>query len=50
MTNRFPGLQLEEYVIMPNHFHGLLFLDEKRDLEGEAARVQPGSLGAMVRD
>lgn len=49
MTNRFPGLRLEEYIVMPNHFHGLLFLNEKRDLEEEAASVQSGSLGAMVR-
>lgn len=49
MPNRFPGLRLEEHITMPNHFHALLFLDKKRDLEEGAAKVQPGSLGAMIR-
>ncbi len=49
MANRFPGLRLEEYIVMPNHFHGLLFLDEKRNLEEETVQSQRGSLGAIVR-
>ncbi|MFT3753622.1 MAG: hypothetical protein QM800_12360 [Paludibacter sp.] len=24
LTNRFPNIVLHEYVVMPNHFHGIL--------------------------
>lgn len=31
IPNRFPNVVLDEYVIMPNHFHGILFIDDCRD-------------------
>ncbi|MCF7834502.1 transposase [Candidatus Gracilibacteria bacterium] len=31
ITNHFPNIELDEYVIMPNHIHGILFLHEKNN-------------------
>ncbi len=28
LPHRFPGIELDEYVIMPNHFHGIIFITE----------------------
>lgn len=25
LTDKFPNVQLDEYVIMPNHFHGIIY-------------------------
>ncbi len=26
MKNKFPNIELDEYIIMPNHFHGILII------------------------
>jgi len=31
ITNHFPNVELDEYVVMPNHIHGILFLHEKNN-------------------
>jgi putative transposase len=52
LPDRFPFLQLDEYVIMPDHFHGILYLlPEERPGEHE---VRPygtanGSLGRIIQ-
>jgi putative transposase len=35
LPNRFPGLRLDECVVMPNHFHALLILDAKSQTVGQ---------------
>jgi REP element-mobilizing transposase RayT len=35
LKNRFPNIELHEYVIMPNHFHGIL------EIVGATTRVAP---------
>ena len=50
LTGRFPGVLLDEFVIMPNHVHGIIIF-------GPTARVPPGrgaassapTLGQIVR-
>ena len=49
-------VSLDAYVVMPNHFHGILLLhDEKRAIQRVAptekdrpAGLMPGSIGAIV--
>src|SRR6266404_2099154 len=49
------GTRLHEFVIMPNHLHGIVEICAKlgrssaAPLRGTAASVQAGSLGAIVR-
>lgn len=30
LPDKFPGVMLDEYVIMPNHFHGIIVIDNVR--------------------
>ena len=43
LTDRFPNVQLHEYVIMPNHFHGILEI-----VPDVGANVGVGIVGANV--
>lgn len=36
----FPNVDLDEYIIMPNHFHGILFIIDD-DVEAQHAVPQP---------
>ena len=36
LTNKFPSVETDEYVVMPNHFHGIL------TIVGADLRVRPG--------
>lgn len=58
MGQRFAHIELDEFVVMPDHVHGILLLKdlkativETTDSKASAAqiRVVPGSLGAVVR-
>lgn len=48
-----PNIQLDVFVIMPNHIHGLVFVQESSprptDRAQHAAPLRAGSLGAFVR-
>jgi len=35
LTKRFPFLELEEFVVMPNHLHGILIINERGTAEDE---------------
>jgi REP element-mobilizing transposase RayT len=47
-----PDVTVDEFVIMPNHLHGILILHDKEINVGATRRVaptiKPGSLGAIV--
>jgi len=50
-----PGVRLDEWVVMPNHLHGILVLDPeplvqapRRAEAAPQARLQPNSIGSIV--
>jgi putative transposase len=47
LGRKFPSVQTDEYVVMPNHLHGILVIEETRpvgaDLVGADLRVCPGT-------
>ena len=51
----FPNVELDAFIVMPSHIHGIIFLNENVVWAQHAApirhefRVRPGSLGAIVR-
>lgn len=59
IPNHHPYVAIDEFVVMPNHVHGILFLEasdaEQRrtqqaaPLQRSRPRVEPGALGAIVR-
>lgn len=50
LPSRFPGLLIEDFVMMPNHLHGILMLGEQEgDRDQESSQVEPGSIGAIIR-
>lgn len=52
LATRRPGIQLDEFVIMPDHFHAIILLPDSRALpapNGHSALYRPPkSLGAIV--
>jgi putative transposase len=44
LTDRFPGLVLDEFVLMPNHLHGIIFLPSCKSSDDKLP-----SLGEIVR-
>lgn len=52
MPKRFPNVVLGEFVLMPNHFHGILFLTEPPDvgapLVGAHADERNDNVGAPL--
>ena len=51
LPSHFPRIQLDAFVVMPNHVHGILFIQETGSAErlASTSNVAPGSLGALVR-
>ncbi|HXH21327.1 MAG TPA: transposase [Dehalococcoidia bacterium] len=50
IPSHFPHVQLDAFVVMPNHIHGILhLLDHGPDGTPIPGRVLPGSLSAVVR-
>ena len=63
MPNHFDGVYLDEYVIMPNHVHGIIIIDKpRRDVACYVSTInddvnktmsnlspKPGTLSAIVR-
>ena len=51
LYERFPGIELDEYIIMPNHLHGIIVLSEdfrKRMRTGNEQQRMP-TLSQIVR-
>lgn len=58
LGQRFGHVELDEFVVMPDHVHGILLLTDVKDSSSETnpadepsaqPHVEPGSLGAIVR-
>lgn len=47
----YPFVELDEFVIMPNHVHGILFFNrpDKTDWNANKFGSQSGNLGAVIR-
>jgi len=53
LPERFPNVALDEYMIMPNHFHGIIVLEDANERRGEPC-VRPygthvGSVSRIVQ-
>ena len=42
-----PGVRIDSFIVMPDHIHGILFLDHQRP--HAVGIIAPGCLGAIVR-
>ena len=50
ILEHFSNVVLDEYVIMPNHIHGILILNESAvSLQEQFGKPVPGSLSTIVR-
>ncbi|MGB8689081.1 MAG: transposase [Microcoleus sp.] len=60
LPNNFPQIELDDFVIMPNHLHGIICLIDRPDLMTPQTNIAPintmpngtkkGSLGAIVQN
>lgn len=41
LSERFENIQLDEFVIMPNHFHGLIFINNGKDTGLASLEINP---------
>ena len=49
LPNHFSHVRIDEFVVMPDHFHGILFFDPRPARAHAIGRIRPGSLGVVVR-
>ena len=55
LPQHFPDVQLDEFVVMPNHVHGIVVVDRRRGTACRAptgerfGRPEPGSLPTIIR-
>jgi REP element-mobilizing transposase RayT len=50
IPGHYPHVALDEFVVMPNHIHGIVVIKRSIGVRGgEANQVAPGSLSAVVR-
>jgi REP element-mobilizing transposase RayT len=44
LPNKFPNINVDIFVVMPNHFHGIIFIIDDAELSvvGDDLRVVPG--------
>ena len=48
LASRFPGVDLDVFVVMPNHMHGILVIQESPRRDGDAA-CHATTLGLVLR-
>ena len=53
IPTHFPYVELDEYIIMPNHIHGILILNRGvqhvEPLRNKYQKIIPGSIGSIIR-
>jgi len=42
LPNKFPNVNVDIFVVMPNHFHGIIFIADNANVVGDDLRVAPG--------
>ncbi len=49
----YPCVEIDEYVVMPNHIHGILILNRRvqniEPLQNTYQKIIPGSIGSIIR-
>ena len=40
LPNHFPNVKLDEYIVMPNHIHGIIVVNQKSRRRGTACRAR----------
>jgi hypothetical protein len=49
LKNRFPNIELDEFIVMPNHFHGIIQIINTNPIPvGADLRVCPDNVGEHV--
>ena len=48
-TNKLQGIQVDKYVIMPNHLHMILIVDEESEIQARANERIPHAIGTLKR-
>jgi len=54
IPQHFPNVELDRFVVMPNHVHGIIVITERRDAiyrvptKNTFGPLQPGSLSAII--
>jgi REP element-mobilizing transposase RayT len=54
IPQHFPNVELDQFVIMPNHVHGIIIITERRDViyrlptKNTFGPLKPGSLSAII--
>lgn len=49
LTNRFHYIQLHEFVVMPNHFHGIIEINRRGDHKDRPYGTYSGSVGRVMQ-
>ena len=47
LPNRFTGVAIDEFVVMPDHVHGIIWLDDTKAQENENAPILGDVVGAF---
>ena len=48
LAKRYPHVNLDEYVVMPNHFHGIIVLTNDGQIGGHSNHIKKKPLGRLV--
>jgi putative transposase len=49
LPERFPTIGIDEFVVMPNHFHAILVIEERRPASGDGIAIRDApTLGGMI--
>ena len=48
IPKHFPYVILDDHVVMPNHVHGILTIDNKLEMRDDDRKWKPGTLGVII--
>ena len=49
IPNHFPFVRLDEYVIMPNHMHGIILINNPQsEISSQNRYWKPGNIGVII--
>lgn len=48
IPKHFPYVILDAHVVMPNHVHGILIIDNKFEMPDDDRKWKPGTLGVII--